>query len=111
MVALKMISPQGCSNLHSSMLEGSLYFHLSHSHSILTQEAYVSIPYSTKHVKTDDSCTAIKEANLMLTEERLQVDEAKPSNVPSQNICSAVIENTGLNRNTKQWCIIDVENL
>lgn len=106
MVALKMISPQGCSNLHSSVLEGSLYFHLSHSHSILTQEAYVSIPYSTKHVKTDDSCTAIKEANLML-----QADEAKPSNVPSQNICSAVIENTGLNRNTKQCCIIDIENL
>lgn len=37
-----------------------LYFHPSHSHSILTQEAYVSIPYSTKHVKTDDSCTALK---------------------------------------------------
>lgn len=60
MVALKTISPQDCSNLHSSMLEDSLYFHPSHSHSILTQEAYVSIPYSTKHVKTDDSCTAIK---------------------------------------------------
>lgn len=41
----------------------------------------------------------------MLARERLQVDEAKNSDVPSPNICYPVIRNTGLNTNTKQCCI------
>lgn len=49
--------------------------------------------------------------NLMLTRGRLQVDEAKPSTVPSQDICYPVIRNTGLNKNTKQCCIAAVRHL